>query len=259
MDAAKRAALQRVIDSGYVHTIQELAKGITAPFWWHEDFDEHDLAENPRPIIKANGTITFVDTGEKILGVTNDHVYQGYLSSLENDSSLICQIGAASFRPEERIIDRSPPKTGLDLATFDLSDVLVNASMSRIHRSRGWPPPDAQVDDLVVLGGWPGTFRDERLGALNAYFASFITRIDSSIPEHSRTSVNVTEAIPSGKLILPDDPDLGGSSGGPILRIREETTVTLELVGFIYEYSQAWQVVLARHANRVSADGTIRG
>lgn len=255
MDAEKRRVLQRLIDAGYVRAMQECAKMFTAPFWWHEDFEPDELRENPRPLTRANGTICFVDTGERILGVTNEHVFQGFVKAISTDPSIICQIGAASFDPRRHLIDCDRT---LDLATFNVSEVLVNSSLSHIHRASMWPPSQAQAGTLVILGGWPGNLRDERIGQLDAYFASFITRLDQSSSERIAAALNLAEGIPSGALVLPESPDLGGASGGPVFEIREQPVVSLTLVGFVYEYHRSYEIVFARHASFINADGTLR-
>jgi hypothetical protein len=58
--------------------------------------------------------------------------------------------------------------------------------------------------------------------------------------------------------VLPTSPDLGGASGGPVFEIREKPTVSLTLVGFIYEYLLPYEIVFARHASFINADGTLR-
>lgn len=232
-----------------------MAKGVTAPFWWHEDYDVDEIRENPRPLTRANGTICFVDTGERTLGVTNDHVYQSFLDAIGADPSLICQIGGATFDPQGRLVDRDQE---LDLATFDVSEVLANASLSHIHRAPTWPPHEAQQGTLVIFGGWPGNLREERPGELGAFFASFITRLDESSDERVAAVLNMQEGIPTGDLVLPTSPDLGGASGGPVFEIREKPRVSLTLVAFIYEYHRSYEIVFARHASFVNADGTLR-
>ena len=50
----------------------------------------------------------------------------------------------------------------------------------------------------------------------------------------------------------------GGWSGGPVYRSVEDGPIArLEIVGFIYEFPFE-QAVLARHADVVLADGTLR-
>ena len=51
---------------------------------------------------------------------------------------------------------------------------------SSIYAPR-WPPPQARQGDLVILGGWPETFREEGAGGMDFHFASFITRFSQDV------------------------------------------------------------------------------
>ena len=53
--------------------------------------------------------------------------------------------------------------------------------------------------------------------------------------------------------------ELGGISGGPVLMGCESEggEITLEMVGFIYEYSDAFDVLRIRPATLINRDGTI--
>ena len=51
----------------------------------------------------------------------------------------------------------------------------------------------------------------------------------------------------------------GGWSGGPVFRSVEDELITrLELIGIIYQWSSWGPTVMARHADAVQADGTLR-
>ena len=59
-----------------------------------------------------NGTITLINLGGRLIGVTCFHVIDAY-RQMNEDDSCIFQIGNIEFEPLERIIDQSPE---MDLA-----------------------------------------------------------------------------------------------------------------------------------------------
>ena len=52
-------------------------------------------------------------------------------------------------------------------------------------------------------------------------------------------------------------PDLGGVIGGPVFRFRTQPIEMLEFAGIIYESSQTFELVYARHADHISEVGAI--
>ena len=64
-----------------------------APFWW-----SIQLGDEPAPILN-NGTIGYVNTGTRELGVTADHVYNKYLEHIgqHGTDAVRCQLGGPSI------------------------------------------------------------------------------------------------------------------------------------------------------------------
>jgi hypothetical protein len=50
---------------------------------------------------------------------------------------------------------------------------------------------------------------------------------------------------------------LGGMSGGPVFRLVEEGLTRLEFVGIVYEHGETFELVFARSASDIRADGTL--
>ncbi len=248
MEEWQRRELDRLAAAGYLPTIQELAKSHSAPFWWH------DARRAIGTHIEHNGTVSFVRTDTDLLGVSCAHVHEGWLRDKAANPDLVCQVGGITFDPSRHLIDIDER---LDLATYGLSDVVVNGSRSVVHSPSCWPPADIDEGGLVILGGWPGLLRQEKLGRTDFYFSSFISRVDQASSEHLAVHLNITEAHGPAGLLIPESPDLGGASGGPVFRIREEPLVMLELVGVIYQYSAAFELVRARRASSISSNGTL--
>jgi len=110
-----------------------------APFWW-----SIQLGDEPATILN-NGTICYVDTGTRELGVTADHVFNKYLEHIgqHGTDAVRCQLGGPSISPEKHLIDRNQR---WELATFEIPEVLVTAAFRTPrsqHNPEQWPPSRA--------------------------------------------------------------------------------------------------------------------
>jgi hypothetical protein len=185
-------------------------------------------------------------------------VFQQYLRDKQASPSLVCQLGGSTFEPEARLLSSNAK---LDLASFSVPELLINACGANVHRATAWPPAELQEGELVLLGGFPGPLRIERPGEADYFFASFISRVHQSSADHIAVHLNVAESHSPQGVGLQPHPDLGGSSGGPVFRVHSSESPgaidRLELAGFIYEYSPSFELLFARHAARVGADGGI--
>jgi hypothetical protein len=234
---------------GYLPKIGDLAKSYCAPFWWHDQYARPPFA------VKANGTMTFIDTGAAKLGVTAHHVLAEWRAA-SSDRRLVCQVGAISFHePIMHLIDESE---AADLAVFDVSDVFLDGTRATWHRPATWPPsPEVQQGDIVVITGYPGVGRIE-LGNETSFLTPwFLTRAHQASDSHLAFGLDLAGAHAPGGVGLPSGTDLGGLSGGPVFRVREEPLVTLELVGICYQGSCGIDVMRARRASAIAADGRI--
>ena len=208
-----------------------------------------------------NGTICYVDTGQRQIGITNNHVYQQYIDDLANFPDVEAQFNGNTIRSEARLIDRNAE---LDLATLDVPAIFVSSSTRDLayHKPAVWPPPAAKAGDLVLYGGYPGVLRDFSPGEIEFPFQSFMWR------PHEITDANIVLYLDFPNLLWPGhegeriNEELGGISGGPVFRIVEhldqpEKRAYYELVGIVYEIHESWDVVRARHIRHVQADGTL--
>ncbi len=250
MDEKQRAGLDRLERAGYTPIIRDWAKACSVPFWWHDPDGAVGSA------VVANGTMTFVKTGKRTLGVSALHVLAGFRDAVKGSGKpLVCQLGAITFQPDSRVVDESPR---FDLVTFDMSDVIVSGARATAHEAPAWPPPQPADQQLVIAGGFPGNYRIEKEGSTSYAFLTYITRIKQSTDEHFALYLNTPEAHAPPGVPIVANPDLGGASGGPVFRISEAGLDTLRLVGVIYEASQAYELVFARPLNLVDAHGRIR-
>ena len=235
----------------YLSAVSGLAECMCAPFWWSVATPEDTAAR-----ILHNGTIGYVDTGSRRIGITANHVYKEYLANKEahDADAIVCQFGSSTIYPEQHVIDDSER---WDIATFDLPDVFVGASIrnpkSYNHAVR-WPPHRAQKSDAVMFGGFPGVLREEKGSIADLPFQWVAGRV-SEVTDDAITLEPDFEKMQWQGPETNDNPC--GWSGGPVFRsVEDEPIARLELIGIIY-----WlfgQSVLARHADAVQADGTLR-
>src|SRR5688572_24368231 len=120
-----KARVDRLVGTGYLKVLEDMVKSMCAPFWWSSRTREQAAR------VVGSGTICFVNTGTKHIGVTADHVFADYLKSKEMFPDVECQFGGNRFSPEDYLIDRSS-ENELDLATFTVPEVFVSAS-DRYH------------------------------------------------------------------------------------------------------------------------------
>lgn len=256
-DPEFKAKYDRLAATGYMTIYENMIKAMCAPFWWSSRLDGQ-----PAKIV-GNGTVCFVNTGTRHIGVTNDHVYQGYLKAKEELPDVDCQFGGNTFLPERHLIDRSP-ETEFDLAIFDVSEVFVSASKGHYHHNAlKWPPDAAEQGQTVWYGGYPQKLRDPgkvtEVDFYHQYFISRVTDIDAVRgviidpglenlywPGHEGQQINT---------------DWGGHSGGPVFRVIDagvagQLVDRVDLVGFIYQ--KYMDFIFARPSGHINGDGTIR-
>lgn len=224
----------------------EAAKRLTAPFFWHDP--EAQATQRIR-----GGTMCFVNTGRALIGVTAAHVQRGYEARMAASPESWCQIGGHTFDPSDRLLDIDDH---LDLATYRLSELQVNAAGADIHHPQEWPPA-ARDGDICVVGGWPWSLASEGRNEATHQFLHFITQVSDASSANLGLALWTATSVPWGDSALPPGTNLGGMSGGPVFRLPTTGLAILELVGFIHEYHQGVELILARPAAMISADGTL--
>jgi hypothetical protein len=248
MEPWQMAEIEKLEKTGYMNALRLLVRSHTCPIWWYEN------GKSSGDAILHNGTITFVNTGGVVIGITACHVFHGYMADKKSNPAVKCQIGNATAEPERYLISADVDS---DLATFQLPLVLLAACGVTVHNAPTWPPRKLQVSDLVILGGYPGQRREE-VGAIAKFdFVSFATRITECSDDHASVYVDTPNSFwPQGENLGPE-PDLGGASGGPVFRLQTAPIETLEYAGMIYESSQGYELIFARHLNGIAATGAI--
>lgn len=255
----QKKQLKYLHDIHYTKWLSGIAMNTSAPFWW-----SGSNGDNPAKVL-GNGTICYLNTGTRYIGVTCDHVYQGYLDARDTHPDVEAQFGNNTIYPEKHLIDRSPLGK-LDLATFHVPLTFVNASLrSYHHNALKWPPQPLTTKDVVLYGGYPQVLRNPKTMEVEFPFQHFFTRVNSVDDKVIVLEPDIPNLYWPGHEGETINSSLGGQSGGPIYRVIDATpdkTIVadrLELVGFI---DRDWPVdvlyVLARPAHWVNPDGTLK-
>jgi hypothetical protein len=239
---AKQVALDRILP--YVVQLRESGKQCAAPVYWE------DSSGKPH-----NGTMTFVNTGAEVLGITNGHVARDCLEAYRADPT--CRVGFADFDPDRRLVDTTRDREEPDLATFLLSEVFVTSARGTAATTMSWPPHPIQVGELVLLGGFPAFYRRPGEGGEDFAFVSFIAKVESVSEVKFGLQLRLKHVLTTGPDDVPADFDPGGWSGGPVYRIVEGPVAHLELCGIIFEYHHGFELVYMHPLTPVSEHGKI--
>lgn len=143
-----------------------------------------------------------------------------------------------------------------DVATFRMPTVAMSRNV-HFHSSDGWPPQAPTAGEWLFYAGYPGAHRVERGATIDQGLETLfgpVTDVNGSTivflldfealhwPLHDHQAINQR---------------LGGMSGAPVFRLVEEGLTRLEFVGIVYEHGATFELVFARSAAVIRADGTL--
>jgi hypothetical protein len=205
----------------------------------------------------ASATMTLLKFDELFIGVTCQHVLARYRELLDTRANIIFQIGQAKFDPLQYLISEDKDR---DLATFNVTSFVTEieeGGKSSFIEPASWPPGEVLEEDVICLAGFPGIWREQvSLGHLRFYsFSSGATFVRSAGAERFAIRVLAEEGIVTvdkGKILG----SLGGLSGGPVFCWRKSGLLWAELVGFIYEHQEEFDIMFVRAAKVLNRDGT---
>lgn len=213
-----------------------------------------------RPTVIQNGTIGFVDLGNGPLGITCQHVIQGYRIYREKYDDVLFNIGNVELDPLSQLIDENDK---IDLATIRLTEKQIGAITSQgeigscVYKPRSWPPSPPKENEFVAFGGFPSNLRKiDTFDEIGFYsWSSGGSRIDSVNEFRFISPFEREYWIRSfGKLHLIDLKALGGMSGSPAFIFRE---LFYEFVGVLSDYEENYDAVFFATVQSIKPDGTI--
>ncbi len=250
MTAENAVALAKS-DSG--RALLKTAAGHVAPFFFLPGTPAEGTTIN-------NGSVFFLDCGQGAFAVTADHVYQAYLSRKEDDPGLLCRIGAVPFVPEERLIDRDPER---DIATFRIEEQEVVRAGKAVYNPspESWPPEPPHQGQGVLFAGFPGCERRLIRGREVEFGVCAAALVATSVNDRDivcrLARENWLETF--GMDLSRERQFLGGLSGAPLWTVVERAgAVTWRLGGVISSFNEGWELLKAKHAAGILADGRLK-
>ena len=133
---------RKLLSGDLGNAYREIIKGCCAPLCWHRP-----QKEQPGKILH-NGTITFLRTPQRLLGVTAAHVVRQYQAD-HDESPVLLQVGNAALKVPS-IVDIS---SRVDLATLAIPDAILTAVGKALTPLSIWPPLLPQEGRGIFLGG----------------------------------------------------------------------------------------------------------
>lgn len=228
---------------------RNILKSSCLPIYWYE--------MNNSPSILHNGTMTIMQTPEKLLGITAAHVLESFKEDSKNKTLKLQLENEVVDNILDRVINTS---STLDIATIEL-DISLLQKMSKDITPLNFPPSvPRNSGGGIMLAGYPGIDRAEE-GRLEVNFGLFTALgVVSSVTQEQITwrverEFHVTNSIPD----LPVNHDLGGISGGPLIAWFESPNFITQyrLAGIISEAQSNLEYVVAKRADFIQSDGTL--
>ncbi len=188
----------------------------------------------------SNGTITFFESGEYIMGITCQHILEKYDQMIKENKGLKFQIGQLIFNPYDYLSDQ----TKIDLITFKFPKSIQEQLKPKIDRGFGnfliqeIHDQEIKADQLVIIGGFPGDWRDKPSENNHLVFksGSMFGRITASCEDQFCCRMEDVNSWYKGlDNVGKELTKAGGFSGGPAFIFSEEGVIHPKFAGIIYE------------------------
>jgi len=212
------------------------------------------------------GSGTMILLGGRVCLATSLHNLEYYEKKFKEDNSTLFQFSNVAFDPLDRVISRS---NTLDLCTIDLTGLAIERPAIpdfglpalRPLTPAAWPPREVQLGERVFFAGWPGAYRQIRDGGRELLHngSSFIgIPVTGFGGDQFSCKFDRSTWIAGGLNADINDNELGGFSGCPIFREPDTGAVEdSELVGFVKEYSEAFDQLIATNAAFLEPNATL--
>ena len=200
-----------------------------------------------------NATITFIETKNKIFGITNQHVIDVYRKELRNGGDINFQISNLKIDILNRIIDENEK---LDLATINIEESEKDfLKLSPLYH-KSWPVPIPKKDEFVFIIGYLGEFRSvNSLDRINMPHGSLVMQVASVSEKKFGIKFDRDKWIKKYKTHDPSElKDWGGFSGGGVFRING---IYPELVGLNFEFQPNFDILYCLHSRLIDENGEI--
>ena len=205
----------------------------------------------------ANGSFGLVNTGKKKLLVTCRHVWEGYQTERQKDSSLrmcICLDRGNPVGFDKR--EPSDQDASLDIVTFDMAPFLAACVGCRFYSLHQNPPPRVVKGNRIVLKGYQGIFRLATADSLGFGSTTYSIKVSDVSGMRLVASLFKTKQKFLMSPIRKSGPETnhhGGISGSPCFLVEKSRPP--RLVGIVTEYGQ--DSLWFTHVGCLNPDGTI--
>lgn len=201
--------------------------------------------------ILGQGSMTFLDTGDRLIGVTAAHVVEGLRKKMAEVPSrlYINSVVVDDFD----VIDLNE---GVDLATVQINDSYLQRKRP-LTRIRGFSPAEQQC---LLVSGFPAssnTSTDTQM-IYGLFHGMGFTKSVSA----DRISYEIERGYGIDELIsdpLPKGTDLGGISGGPMISFAMTTggLNVFQLSAVVSQAHQEGEYIIGTRTSQISDDGSI--
>ena len=205
-----------------------------------------------------SASVTFIDTGQRKIAVTNEHVISEYRKLVKVHNDINFQLGSFSIDIESRLIDINKH---CDLATFYIKPKEIESLNRQFCFTKSWTPKRIKEEELLIFAGYPGAFRDK----IKYNYVHFDSAIyTEQIISVSDDSFKIALDRQSYKHFLGNRKnseltDLSGFSGAGVFRINQNNPISyLEPVGIIFEGINEWQLQMGSHIDFIDKYGKIK-
>lgn len=239
---------------------RELQTKIAPLYFFDANPDTKNLTLKEREV-STNGTVTLFRTKQKTFGITNFHVYKGYLDykkSFENSEhkhQVVCQIGySCNISLEDRILyqDANSDLAVFFLASTDLEAIGKKGAFTELDERLEEYLKDQKEDDPSTwntsFAGYPGKDKITKIVGDKRFEKDFGIFLSTAPATHDfqgnivlnfgevRYRINEKEIV-LDKGFLENNSNLGGISGGPVFGPSPSNQFGLSLFGIIFKGS----------------------
>jgi hypothetical protein len=241
----------------YGRVLLQTISRYVAPIFWSVEVGWLTRS-TPELRIAGNGTVQFVLTPERLLAVTANHVLSGYLEC-RSEQRTHCQILILDFNPAERLVCASPEA---DIATFHITRQEIEQIEGSKTAIETWPPLAPSEGRGIMIAGYPGAERREPAPREVNFGLVGILGIAAGVGEgHVSYQLEPAEYLdPLGLGLPPENLQLGGLSGAPVLTLIEKPGIKLvhwRLGGVVTQGYSGWGIIRATQARLIQPNGMI--
>jgi hypothetical protein len=223
---------KRVMSAGLGEFELKLVISFSAPIFW--------ATMKGGQLRARNGTAFFLNTGERLFGVTACHVIDGWKQcpAEERPGPLRLAGMGTSVRLDwdQRVIDMD---AAIDIATFHVTESEVKTIGKTVltGAQKNWPPGKPPINCGIYFAGFPGVSTIELSVDKVSFGAMAGGGIATSVSEKDVSSQIEREYLMSyfGEGVPPENYNFGGLSGGPMLAVVESALRSWALVGVVYQ------------------------